>query len=512
MKKSQLKIGAVLSYAQMAINVLIGLVYTPVMLKLLGQSEHGLYNTVSSIISMLSVLSLGFNAAYIRYFAKYKKDGDKEAVWKLNGLFITIFSIIGLIALVCGTIISFSLGFVYGNEFTANELDTAKILMLLLTLNLSLSFPFSVFSNIISANERFVFLKLLGMISTIISPLVTLPVLLAGYGSIGMVAVTVFINLLVDAIYFIYVIFVLKNKFVFKSLKKGIFKELFAYTGFIAINIIIDQINWKIDKIVLGAVRGTVAVSVYSIGYTLYQYYMMFSTSISGLFTPRIHKIANDTLNNTTEQNRQFTEIFIKVGRIQFLILGLVGSGLVFFGYEFISVFWAGAGYEDSYAVMLLLVLPATIALMQNLGVEIQRAQNKHKFRSVIYAGMAVWNLVSSIFLAMLYGPIGSAIGTAVSLVLANGLIMNIYYYKKCNINIIAFWKNILKVSLGLIVPIAFGIGIRIWFDLTNIWLFVLGVVLYTIVYCISMWFIGMNKYEKSLVLRPIKKILRKSE
>ena len=69
----QLKIGSLLSYVQMIIGVLIGLAYTPFMLRTLGQSEYGLYNTVSSTISVLSILSLGFNASYIRYFTKYKK-------------------------------------------------------------------------------------------------------------------------------------------------------------------------------------------------------------------------------------------------------------------------------------------------------------------------------------------------------------------------------------------------------------------------------------------------------
>ena len=70
----QIKMGALLSYFQMFMNVVIGLVYTPVMLRLLGQTEYGLYNTVSSTISMLAVLNLGFNGSYIRYYEKYKNE------------------------------------------------------------------------------------------------------------------------------------------------------------------------------------------------------------------------------------------------------------------------------------------------------------------------------------------------------------------------------------------------------------------------------------------------------
>ena len=96
MKKevSQIKIGSILSYLQIALNIIIGLTYTPIMIRLLGQSEYGLYNTVSSTISMLSILNLGFASGYVRYYAKYKKENDNESIYKLNGLFLIVFSVL----------------------------------------------------------------------------------------------------------------------------------------------------------------------------------------------------------------------------------------------------------------------------------------------------------------------------------------------------------------------------------------------------------------------------------
>ena len=89
---NQLKAGSILSYIQMFLNIAIGLLYTPIMIRLLGQSEYGLYQTVTSTISMLSVLNLGFNAGYIRYYAGYKIKSDYENIYKLNGLFLLIFT------------------------------------------------------------------------------------------------------------------------------------------------------------------------------------------------------------------------------------------------------------------------------------------------------------------------------------------------------------------------------------------------------------------------------------
>lgn len=504
-----MKAGSLLSYAQMFLNLLIGLIYTPVMLRLLGQSEYGLYNTVSSTISMLSVLNLGFNSSYIRFYSKYRAEKNERAIEKLNGLFLLIFLIIAGVALLCGIYLSFNLDLVFADGLTETEYQTAKTLMLLLTINLAVSFPMSVFANIISAHERYVVLKLLGMMKTVLSPLITLPLLLMGFQSIAMVTATLCLAVLTDTIYLIYSRKVLHVRFVFHGFEKGLFRSLLIFTGFIAVNMIVDQINSNMGKFLLGRFKGTEAVAVYSVGYALYQYYMMFSTAISGVFSPRIHNIVNATRSDPAEQKKLLTELFTKVGRIQFLVLGLVASGVVFFGKPFVY-FWAGAGYEEAYYVAVLLIFSSSIALIQNLGIEIQRAQNRHAFRSIAYIIMAAINLVLIVILCPRYGVIGTVIGTAISLVVANGFIMNIYYHKACNIDVIQFWKSILRMMVGLIVPAGYGFVMLKMTQLRSVAALVGGVMLYTLIYCGSMWLCGMNDYEKALIVKPLRKVLGK--
>ncbi|MBQ8549934.1 MAG: oligosaccharide flippase family protein [Clostridia bacterium] len=510
MKANQLKWGSSLSYIQMALNILIGLLYTPVMIRLLGDSEYGLYNTVSSTISMLSILSLGIGSGYIRYYAKYKAANDKDSIYRLNALFLVIFSIIGTVAFVCGIFLSNNLRIVFDEGLTAKEYEIARVLMLLLAFNLAISFPASLFSHIITAHERFIFLKLLGMVRTVFSPLITLPLLLMGYRSIAMVTVTVSVYLLVDLIYFLYVVFVLKEKFVFGKVENGLFRSLMIYTSFIAINLIVDQVNSNLCKFLLGRFHGTTVVSVYSVGYTIYTFYMMFSTSVSSVFTPRIHGIVNN--DKIPDKRKSLTELFIKVGRIQFIILSLIATGLIFFGKAFIVNYWAGANYGDAYFVVLLLVIPSTIPLIQNLGIEIQRAQNKHKFRSIAYLFMAAINFALTWVLAQRYGAIGATIGTATALLLANGFVMNIYYHKKCNIDIIAFWKSILRMTPALLPPAVIGILALKHINQGSILQFLGAIAVYAVVFAASMWHLGMNDYEKDLVRKPLSKILRKKK
>lgn len=495
---NQIKWGAVLSYGQLALSIIVGVIYTPLMIRILGKNEYGLYNTVASTISMLSILGLGFNSSYIRFYSRCKKDNIKDSVAKLNGMYLLLFSVIGLTALICGVFISFNLELVFADGLTAGEYEIARVLSLLLTFNLAVAFPMTTFSNIISAHEKFVFLKIVGMIKTVLGPLVTFPLLLLGYGSIGMVSVTVSVSLIADVIYLYFVFVKLKEKFIFSGFNKKLWGSLFSFTFFIALNLIVNEINWNIDKMILGRFQGTAVVAVYSVGYCLYTYYQMFSTSVSGVFTPKVHRLVVSTEDDPEIQRKELTGLMAKVGRIQFFILLLLATGVVFFGKAFIG-FWVGAGYEGSYAVALLLIIPATISLIQNVGIEIQRAKNKHKFRSIAYFIMAILNLLMSVALCQTYGAAGCAFGTAVSVIFANGLIMNIYYYKKCNIDIPYFWKEIGKASRGLIIPIIVGTLILVFVPMKNLLILAVSILVYSVIYCLSVYFFGMNRYEKSL-------------
>lgn len=507
---NQLKAGAFLSFFQMALGSVVVLFYTPVMIRELGKSEYGLYNTVASTISMLSVLNLGLSSGYIRFYTRYHQKKDYDSIYRLNGLFILIFTAIGCIAFLCGIFLSNNLELVFSDGLTRAEYSKAHILMLLMSVNLAITFPMSAFTSIISAHEKYIILKLLEMFNNVFGPFITFPLLLMGYDSIAMVLVSLCVAIFTDIIYIFYVFYFLRQKFYFRGLKSSVFKSLFSYTIFIAVNLIIDQINWNVDKLLLGRFRGTAEVAIYSAGFTLYSYYQLISIAVSSVFTPRIHKIVSCTQNASADMKRLLTDLFIKVGRIQFLILGLASTGILFFGKIFIIKYWAGSGYDSAYYVTLLLIFPASIALIQNLGIEIQRAQNLHRFRSYVYSAMALINLVLSVFLCQKYGPVGSAFGTAVSLILANGIVMNIYYHKKCNLNIVMFWKNIILMAKGLILPVISGIVITKFFKMTNITTFLCGIILYTLCYLISVWFLSMNSAEKNLVIKPLKRIVRR--
>lgn len=506
-KTNQLKVGVILSYVSTGLNMLIQLLYTPLMIRLLGQSEYGLYTLVGSVVSYLSLFSLGFTGAYLRFYSKRKAKNDTKGIAQLNGMFLVAFLAMAAVAFICGMILAQFPRQIFGTKLSADELKTAQMLMRILVVNIALTFPSGLLDSMVSSQEKFLFQRLVTLAGIIFNPLVCLPLLLFGYGSVAIVSVTTLITIAKFIVNLVYCRKRLHIQFAFDELDFGILREIAGFSFFLFLNMIIDQINWSVDKLILGWVSGTQAVAVYGVGAQINSLYIGFSTAVSSVFAPRVNRIAAE---NALDMSQKFTNLFIRVGRIQYLILMLIASGFTIFGKFFITDIYSTIEYAEAYPVALLLILPVTVPLIQNLGVEIQRSMNKHQFRAIIYFIMAIINAGISIPLAKRFGPVGSALGTAISLVVANGIIMNVYYHTCLKIDMIAFWKSILALSKGMIVPILAGIMIMKYIVFRSLLQYLLFIAGYTAIYCVSMWCFGMNLEEKQLVLQPIQKLAGK--
>jgi len=499
---NEVKAGAVLSYASIFINIIISLIYTPIMLRLLGQSEYGLFSLIGSLVGYLTILDLGLGNAIIRYTARNRVVGDEEAEARLNGMFVALYCVIGLLTVAIGTVLYLNLDNMFGPTLSVLELQKAKIMTLLLIFNFAVSFPLGVFGSIIQAYEKFVFFKLLAIARTLLTPLIILPLLLWGYGSVAMVVVQTVLNLAVLLVNMVYALKKLDVKIYFGQYDWALLKEIAGYSFFIFLNIIVDKIYWSTGQFILGIVSGTMLVAIYAVAMNLNTMYILFSTAVSGVLLPRITMmVANDA------SNEALSEMMVRIGRVQYVVMAYVLSGFILFGQAFI-ILWAGENYRDAYHIVLLVMIPITVPLIQNTGILILQAKNRQGFRSVLYLVIAVLNIAASIPLAKMWGGLGCALATGVSLVIGNVIIMNIYYHRQIHLNIPMFWKNIMRMSVPVVLAMGCGYGIDLFIGQPGFLGLGLKIVLFSVVYIGLMWWWGLNGYEKDLFLSPIRKVL----
>lgn len=508
MKKiNELKAGALLSYVNLAISCIIPIVYTPIMLQILGKSEYGLYSLSNSVISYLSMLNFGMGSAVMRYITKARAEEDYEKVNKTVGLFSLIYVLLAGLVILVGFILTYFSGSLFAKGLSGQEISKLKVLMIIMSLSTAVSFPVSVFSSVAVAYEKYVFRRIFDMIATIANPILNLVVLFAGEGSIGMALVGLFIQLAYAPVFISYCWRKLHIHPDFKKPDFKMLKEIWGFSAFVFLSMIVDMLYWSTDKVLIGALEGSVAVAIYNVGGVFTAMLQNMSSAISNVFVPRVTTMVvkkNDT--------KEISELLIRVGRLQYLIVAFILSGYIVFGKIFIH-FWSGDGYMKAYYIAILTMIPLAIPLIQNIAYNTILAQKKHQFRAIIYAVIAVINVISTYLAIPKFGIIGAAVCTSIAFFVGNGLIMNWYYYKVTKLDMFGFWKNICRMS---IVPIVFTI---LGFVIVNniltiegIWKFFVEVVIYSILYIVAMWITSMNSYERKLFLDLVWRVKAKNE
>lgn len=450
---NQLKAGAVLNYAVIILNILVGLLYTPYMLHRLGPSEYGLYSLVASVIAYLSILDLGLGNAVVRYTARYRSEGRGEEQYELFGMFLILYLCIGLLAFLAGGVFMAHFDTWFGHTMTLHELERARQMLFLLVLNVAFTFPMSIFGSILTAYECFVFPRVLQIVRILLNTGVMIALLALGYKALALVVVQTVFNVLTLTIHGFYCRYRLRVKIRFRTFRSELLKEVSVYSFWVFLSVVMDRIYWSTGQFVLALYDGTGAVAVFSVAIQLSLLYMSFSTSISGVFLPRVTGMVTCRASEA-----DISQLFLRTGRIQFMVMALILTGFAVFGRSFVRL-WAGPEYEGAYAIALLLFASLTVPMIQNLGITILQARNQMKFRSLLYLVIALISLLAQFVLARRFGGMGIAIAISGALLVGQGVMMNIYYHRCQKLDMRAFWREIGRMS---IVPALVALGASI--------------------------------------------------
>lgn len=497
---NELKMGSILSYVNLFVGFIIPLFYTPILLEKLGESEYGLYSLANSVIGYLTLLNFGMGNAIVRYVTEYKVENKKKQMEEMIGLFFSFYIFMAGVVCVVGFFIAHYTDAFFATGLSEVEISKLKILLVIMTLSTAFSFPVSVFSSIILVYEKYIFRKIIDFLATILLPVFNLIMLYNNRGSIGIAVIGVCFQVVYLIIYTIYCLTVLKVQPRFKNMPYYKIKEISKFSFFIFMSSVIDMLYWATDKILIGSVLGSVAVGIYNIGGTFTSMLQNLSSAISGVFGTRV-----TTMVLLGESKEQLSKLLIRIGRLQYLIVSLFLSGYIVFGRAFL-VFWAGESYSDSYYIGLLTMIPLAVPLIQSIAFSIIVAQNRHQFRSIVYAIIAIINVISTYLVLPYFGIIGAAVCTSIAYVVGNGIVMNIYYSKVIKLDIILFWKNILQMTVVPIVLCFVWILFHEYvFAIVDLKIFLCSVTIFIAVFLITTWKVSMNTYEKELFKNLLK-------
>ncbi|MCR6546205.1 oligosaccharide flippase family protein [Dehalobacterium formicoaceticum] len=490
----QVKYGVIMSYFTVAFNILAGLIYTPWMVRQIGQADYGLYTLAISFISLFA-LDFGLGSAVSRFMSMYKAKDDIDGAKRFLGITCKLFLLITFIFFLVLIVIYLQIENVFLG-LTLLEISKLKVIFCIAGLYSIIAFSFNPLNGILISNERFLFLKSIDLFHKILIVLLMVIALLNGFGLYALVIVNAFVGLLTIAIKLGYIMKFTDTEVDFSCRDKILLKEIFGFSAWTTVISISQRLILNITPTILGAFAGSVQIAIFSIGMTIEGYTWTIAQALNGLFLPKVTRM---TISN--KDMIEIENLMIKVGRIQLFVIGLIIVGFASMGKEFM-VLWMGNNFSDTYYVALLLIVPCIISLTQEIAYTTLVALNEIKYRAMASLTVAVISIILSVILSKNYGAIGSAIAIFIGNVVGVIVIMNFVYYRVLKINIFRFFREChIKMLIPLLLTYVLGLLMQSQFPVETLWLFMGKAGLLAVIYFLLMWFISFNLYERDLFL-----------
>jgi len=497
----QIRIGAILSYVSICINILIGLTYTPWMIHSIGKNEFGIYTLAMSIISLF-VFDFGLGNAVTRYIAKYNAENDSQKISQFLGVVYKLYLLIDIIIILIVCCFYFALPSLY-KGLTLDEMHQFKIVFVMASSFSIISFPFIPITGIISANERFIWVKICDLTHKILVVVLMGICLLLGYGLYALVIV----NIIAGIVTILMKLLIVKTKtntaINWNFWDKNFVKEILLFSSWITVIVIAQRCVFNIAPSILGIVSTASAIAVMGVTITVEGYTSVLGGALNGLFLPKVSNMI------ATGRNEQITQLMIKVGRIQILIVSFIVMTFIALGRQFVNL-WVGESFANVYYCSILILLPGIVHIPQEIASSVIIAKNKVKPQAFVYIIVGVLNLLLGFPLSYHYGAIGYCVAVFISF-LVRTILLNILYYKELNIDISLFFKKtFIIMGRPLITIMILNIAFDNFFEMGG-WLgLMLKGITNLVVFCTISWLFIMNNYEKGLLYGILQKFRTK--
>lgn len=497
------KIGVVLSYVLMIFEVLSTLLLTPFIIRTLGQAEYGVYKLVAAVNAYLLLLDLGVGNAIIRYISKYRVSGEVNKERQFLAVATIFYGAIAAIALVAGGILIAIFPTAFSKGLNSEEILLGQKLLAITMVNSAVTLGTAAYNNVLIAYERFAVSRIISIVQIIIRMILTYTVLVMGWGSIGIVSVNLLMTVLGRGYFVGYVLGPLKLRPLFSGIDFSFVKEIVTYSSFILLQMIATQLNSTVDQILIGALVNASAVilAVYGVGTQIVQYYQSIGSAFTSVLMPGVVKLVEGKSSAD-----ELTDEMVRIGRIIFMVLAVIWCGFAVFGKEFI-VLWAGEKNTDAYLVAMILMTAYAFTLTESIGTQILWAMNEHKEQSILKIVIVLINIALTAILIKWNPLIGATIGTFISLMLGDVVVMNLIFKKKLKINLLYYYCSIFKgIVPCMMISFAAGMIAKLFFPMGWGWL-IIKLAIVVVVYGITMITFGMSEYEKNLTNSIFKKI-----
>lgn len=489
-----------LAYVQIALNIAIALAYTPFMVRTLGQAEYGLFAIAGAMASYLVILDMGLADSVVRRLVGLHGKDDHQGERDFLGSMLSLYGALAVAVLAAAVVAILCVPLLFGNTMASDALRTLQLMLVPLGISTAVVVAGNPLNATLVAHERFVFLRSLEMAVVVLVTAANVAALLLGGGVLAVVIVSSCGAICATTAKWLMIRHGLGLPLAPRRVNRLQVMDMSSYAAPIFVSMLVEQIFWKLDSILIGARLGAAMVAVYAIGVMFNKYFMAFATAISRVMMPDLVRRID-----AGSDAAALTARLVVVSRWQALVLMLVLSGLFLFGQHFIGT-WMGPGYEWSYWVLTCTLGPYAFELIGNVRNVVLQVKGLYWWRAGIFLAAALLNIPATLLAMRYWGVVGAAACTGIGILVAYFGVAWVLS-RKAGIPVFAYWRAVWRgIAPALLLAIAIGSGIQAWLPASG-WLALAGkIALYSPAYLALMWMIGMRADERAQVLAVLRR------
>ncbi len=414
---------------------------TPYIVYKLTPQIYGIYFLTTSMIGMMSFLDFGFGQGIIKFVSQYQAQKNYSRINKIIGMSVLFCLGMGLTG---GILIWLSAEYMVNHVFhiAPGYAPTAVSAFRIAAFGFVFYLMNGIFSNLSVAIQRYDIFVKVQYTFWFFSTVAAVALLYLGKDLTAILKAQIFFQILaIVCFYFISRKLLPYFRVVF-NFESAVFKEMFNFSFFTAINSITGDIVFRVDKMIIGALLGMEAITYYQIPFLVVQLASRFINAIAQLLFPTISSL--DAVGNKVK----IKEIYLRSSRYVVAMSFVVTSGLVMLGHSFISI-WMGAEFAEK--VRFVMPVIAIVFFFVSVAIPAYWFYNGlgyasiNMFSSLFGAGAY---LIAAFFLISSYKLIGAAMAFAFILLPAP-----FYFYKLHKvIGIETRW--LVNLLLKLVVPL----------------------------------------------------------
>jgi len=448
-------------YLAIACDALIGLLLLPFNVRHLGPSAYGLWMLTASMTTYFSVLDLGFGGSIVRFVAHYRARRDVRGLNEIASTLAGIFLVSGAAAYAIFLLLAFNIAHVVKDP---GEQATARALLLIIGVYVSLGFPFSVFGGLINGFQRYDLNNLVGICSSAMVALVNVVMLAAGFNLVQLVAATTTVRILT------YLAYRLNAYHVFPalSLRPSLFqwsrvRELTGFSIYISIIDWSNKLNYSIDAVIIGAFVSTAAVTLWTVPQRLAEMLQRLTNQLNGVLLPVIVD------SDAGQKPERLRAILIQGTRLSLVSVVPLAAAIVLLARPLIHS-WVGQQFDSSIVVAQLLVGVVAIRVGSATATTLLKGAGQHRLLAFSNLSAALANVALSLWWIRRFGLVGQAFGTLIPIAFVSIFVLWPAACRRVGLPVgdafrTAVWPTLwpVVVMTAVVIPLSSGLPARLW-------------------------------------------------